>query len=231
MISRKFQITTIIHTQLIDGVIKSSEDYLRLLSKLKINRPKTIIEAKQTHSTNLSIITQKTKNMTKIENCDGLMTNLYNTALLIKTADCIPVIFYDSKNHAIAAIHAGWRGLVSGIVNKSIQKMNESFGSLATDLQVYIGPSIRSCCYSFTDKPNQINSPLWKPFIVNKNQKWHIDLAGFLISQLIKFGVKNSQITDSKHCTYHENRSWPSHLRSKHNSQSTGSFATVVQLL
>ena len=77
---------------------------------------------------------------------DALVTNLKNIALCIITADCVPVLLHDSQKQIIAAIHAGWKGAKSGIVNNTIDSMLK-MGSKAEDIICYIGPCIRQKSY------------------------------------------------------------------------------------
>jgi YfiH family protein len=79
---------------------------------------------------------------------DGLITDVPGLLLAIKTADCVPVLLADTKRHAVAAFHAGWRGTVARIVEKGVGEMRRQFGSVPRDLRAAIGPCIRRCCYS-----------------------------------------------------------------------------------
>ena len=79
---------------------------------------------------------------------DGLMTDEPGVVLGIQTADCIPVLIADTKSHAVAAFHAGWRGTVKRIVETGVGKMRLEFGSQPRDLIAAIGPGIGQCCYA-----------------------------------------------------------------------------------
>ena len=90
---------------------------------------------------------------TKIENihlnspqeipfCDGLITNLCNTTLMMKSADCQIALIYDPIKHVGANIHSGWRGSVANIYGIAIQTLQETYGSNPTDLLVCISPSL-----------------------------------------------------------------------------------------
>jgi purine-nucleoside/S-methyl-5'-thioadenosine phosphorylase / adenosine deaminase len=79
---------------------------------------------------------------------DGMITNVSGILLAVKTADCVPVLVADVKQHAVAAFHAGWRGTVARIVEKGVGEMRRQFGSAPRDLHAAIGPCIRKCCYS-----------------------------------------------------------------------------------
>jgi polyphenol oxidase len=78
---------------------------------------------------------------------DFLITNQKNIGIGVLTADCLPIIFYDTKNHVAACIHAGWRSSVAEICTKAIQLMFAKFKFAPKDLQIYFGPCAKACCY------------------------------------------------------------------------------------
>lgn len=78
---------------------------------------------------------------------DGLITNVPALLLVIKTADCAPVLVADTKRRVVGAFHAGWRGTVARIAEKGVGEMRRQFGSVPRDLRAAIGPCIRRCCY------------------------------------------------------------------------------------
>jgi len=78
---------------------------------------------------------------------DGLVSNSPGRYLSIRTADCIPVLIVDERLHAIAAVHAGWRGTAETISIKAVATMREQFGSRPEDLLAAIGPGICAACY------------------------------------------------------------------------------------
>lgn len=78
---------------------------------------------------------------------DGLITSTPGIVLAVQTADCLPVILVDTKQRAVGAFHAGWRGTVKRIVEKGVGEMRRWFGTDAKDISAAIGPGIHSCCY------------------------------------------------------------------------------------
>lgn len=78
---------------------------------------------------------------------DAAVTKSEGLLLAVQTADCVPILLVDPKNHAVAAVHAGWRGTLARIVEKAIGRMQMQFGSRAGDLLAAIGPAIGGCCY------------------------------------------------------------------------------------
>jgi purine-nucleoside/S-methyl-5'-thioadenosine phosphorylase / adenosine deaminase len=79
---------------------------------------------------------------------DGLITASPRLLLAVLTADCLPVIVVDTKNHAVGVFHAGWRGTVKRIVEKGVGEMRRHFGTRPRDIKAAIGPGIHNCCYT-----------------------------------------------------------------------------------
>jgi polyphenol oxidase len=79
---------------------------------------------------------------------DALITDVCGVLLVIRVADCLPVLIADAQHRVIAAVHAGWRGALEGIVGKTVREMRHGFDSVPGDLVVALGPCIRACCYA-----------------------------------------------------------------------------------
>jgi YfiH family protein len=78
---------------------------------------------------------------------DALVTDQPGILLSVLTADCVPLLLVDPARRAIAAVHAGWRGSLERIAEKTVSEMRRGFQSQPEELLAAIGPSIRSCCY------------------------------------------------------------------------------------
>lgn len=78
---------------------------------------------------------------------DALLTDQAAILLSVRVADCLPVLIADKARRAVAAVHAGWRGGVQRIIEKSVGEMRRTFGCEPRDLVAALGPSIRACCY------------------------------------------------------------------------------------
>jgi polyphenol oxidase len=98
----------------------------------------------QVHSDKIHRIAQAPKK--KISG-DALMTQAQGLALVIKTADCLPVLIVDEKQSAVAAVHCGWRGTRKKILDKAVREMAAAFGSDPGSLLVALGPCIGPECY------------------------------------------------------------------------------------
>ena len=80
-----------------------------------------------------------------IEGVDAVMTDVPQLCIGVSTADCIPVLLYDSTHRAVSAVHAGWRGTVLRIVQKAVETMRDTYGTAPADLQaVQVSRSIVS---------------------------------------------------------------------------------------
>jgi YfiH family protein len=82
-----------------------------------------------------------------IEATDGLLTDDRGLALLLRFADCVPIMLYDPGRPALGLVHAGWRGTLEGIAGQAVLAMQDHFGSDPRRLWVGIGPAIGRCCY------------------------------------------------------------------------------------
>jgi hypothetical protein len=130
------------------------ENRFRLIEEITGGRNTPLATVRQIHS-NLSIVVNAGNAgiaSELIPQADGIMTNRSSLLLGIQTADCIPVLVADPVRRAVAAFHAGWRGTVERIVELGIRRMQEEFGSDATQLVAAIGPGIGSCCYTVGDE-------------------------------------------------------------------------------
>ena len=108
------------------------------------------------------------------EDTDAVFTDVPGLCLAVKTADCIPVLLYDNENRSVAAIHAGWKGTVQYIVEKTVRAMR----SRGSDLSAIIGPGISLDSFEVGDEVYerfmQAGFPMER--IARKPGKWHIDL-------------------------------------------------------
>ena len=113
---------------------------------------KKIISPKQIHGDSVVVLTGKKQNL----ECDDIVYGGDSDIVgIINVADCIPICIYDTYSHNIALVHSGWKGTHKKIVLKTIDTL-ESMGSSRNLFKIFLGPSIRSCCYEVTK--NFLNS-------------------------------------------------------------------------
>ena len=100
---------------------------------------------RQTHSDRSKIVSSGELNT--IVDTDALITNDPNLFVCVQTADCVPILLFDPEKKVVAAIHAGWRGTVSKIAQKTVCQMVEKFGCVPSDIIAGIGPSVHMHAY------------------------------------------------------------------------------------
>jgi YfiH family protein len=159
----------------------------------------------QTHSDAVFVHTAERRASEADEGFDAHITDKHSVALGVVTADCVPVLLIDRKKRIVAAVHAGWRGTAQRIVQKTVEKMSDDFGSKPEDMTAGIGPSIGQCCYEVDEK---VIEPMEKEFgylnrfsVQKKENKWHLDLQMMNKEQLIETGLMPYNINIVNLCT------------------------------
>ncbi len=137
----------------------------------------------------------------QLEGVDAVCTTLRGVCIGVSTADCVPVLLYDSHTQTIAAVHAGWRGTAQRLVQKVITSITAGD---ATHLRAVIGPSISCAHYEVGQEVYDTFLAAGFPMadIAVRGAQWHIDLARSNAYQLIESGVQAENIYLSPLCTY-----------------------------
>lgn len=193
-----------------------AEDVERNRELLRSLLPDTLVELvipHQTHSDRVAAIDTGYINKgvadraAFLEGVDALVTDIPGYCLCVSTADCIPLLLYDTRCRAIAAVHAGWRGTVVRIVEKTLSAMNQRYGSQGKDIIACIGPGISWEAFEVGDEVYQAfdDAGFDMHLIARKEAKWHIDLWEANRLQLLASGVKPENIEISGICTYNHN--------------------------
>ena len=78
---------------------------------------------------------------------DAMITDQPNLPLLLRFADCVPLLFFDPEKNAVGMAHAGWRGTASGVAAQTVRALQQAYGSATSSIQALIGPSICEACY------------------------------------------------------------------------------------
>lgn len=136
---------------------------------------------------------------------DATVTNVKEIFLCATTADCVPILLYDKKNKATAAIHAGWRGTVQRIVEKTVALMAVEFGSSPSDMLAAIGPAIHRENYEVgAEVVAEFEKNGFNLAGVSSNEAGSIkiDLKEINRQELMRLGIPETQIEKSELCTY-----------------------------
>lgn len=193
-----------LHCVPINKKLVDIEPFKSVAQKIDVSRLSAL---NQTHGVQGTLITDSDISF----NVDGdyQITNQINAGLGILTADCVPLILYDAKNHAIAAVHAGWRGAVAEIAIKAFEHMKALYNCDPRDMQLFIGPSAKACCYQVQeDFLQQIPADF-----IQKDGHWYFDTALFIVLQMQKAGIAPTSFnTEFNFCTICDHRFY-SHRR------------------
>jgi YfiH family protein len=134
-----------------------------------------------------------------------LVTDERGVMLAVHSADCVPLLLADPNRHVVAAVHAGWRGVVTGIAPGAVTVMADHFGCRPADLRVAIGPCIGPCHYE-VDEPviaRLRTWPWWEAVVTpNPRGRWQLDLREAIRRQLSERGVPVIQIETLDWCTF-----------------------------
>lgn len=196
-----------------------------------------LVAAQQVHGTRVAVVTARDRgrggrdSATEIPSTDALITAERGIALSAYFADCVPLFFLDPQGPAISLAHAGWKGTVAAIGQKTLARMGEEFGTEPSRCLVAIGPSIGPCCYEVDGPVLEALAaafPYWRELVTLKGGgKGQLDLWETNRRQLMEMGVKEENIYISRLCTACNERLFFSYRA--HNKR-TGSLAAVMSL-
>lgn len=181
-----------------------------LCSHLKIDDTQLILPH-QTHGTDIVEIDKAfltldaCERVARLHSVDAVCTREKGICIGVSTADCIPVLLYDSSSGTVAAIHAGWRGTVAGIVEKSIRTMQRTCNLCPATTYAIIGPGISLDAFEVGDEVYDTFRAASFPMdslARRYGQRWHIDLPQANRLQLLACGLSDVNIFQSGLCTY-----------------------------
>lgn len=139
---------------------------------------------------------------------DALTSRVRDVALVVRAADCVPLLIGDHKTGAVAAVHAGWRGTCARVAGAAIDAMTREFGSRPADLVVAIGPAIGSCCYEVgSDVVDAFAAAGHERYLIDRwfltprERKMRLDVPGANRDQLVLAGVREENIHTCGLCT------------------------------
>ena len=131
---------------------------------------------------------------------DAIISQRPGVTVAIRTADCLPILIVDPKTRSVAAVHAGWRGVVADIASKTVEAMRLKFGCRPQDLEIAIGPGIGACCFEVGPEV----AARFRAFFPERNDldgRAKVDLIETVVRQLGRNGVTKGQIDTSDLCS------------------------------
>jgi YfiH family protein len=203
-----------------------AENHLRIYAHLDVD-PQQVASPQQVHGNRIAAVTADIQE-SGLSGTDGLVTRTPGVALLLRFADCQPILLYDPENHALGLVHAGWRGVAQAIARRAVEAMQAAFGTRPEALIAGLGPAIGPCCYTVGQNVASAMGyalPDWKQAMSQQADGWHLDISGANAQQLTASGVR--QIEQAQLCTACHSNLFFSH-RASHGR--TGRFAVVAYL-
>ena len=182
----------------------------------------------QVHKTRILHVTLDTPK-TELADTDALITSHPNICIAVMGADCVPILLADTRNKVVAAIHSGWRGTVSKILEKTLQEMRDVYGTHGSDIIAAIGPSVSQESYEVggevVEAFNDAFADAASLMIPVQGNKAKLDLWKANTLQLLDFGVEQQRIEISSLCTVIHNHHFFSARRGD-----SGRFAAGIML-
>jgi len=198
----------------------------RLHNALGLDRCATV-DASQAQADRVAHVTENERG-TRIQNVDGLITNRRGIPLMLRFADCVPILLYDPAHEAIGIAHAGWRGTVAKVLTNTVEAMGKAFETKPDELIACIGPSIGPCCYEIgADVQAKVMQayPESYELLLQQNGSTHLNLWEANAVQLRALGVEHIEVANV--CTSDHTEDFYSWRREKAN---TGRFAALIAL-
>jgi YfiH family protein len=150
---------------------------------------------------------------------DALVTSRPGLSISVRTADCYPILLADARNQVIAAVHAGWRGTSTHIVEKTLEKMKSQFGTSPGDVLAAIGPGIGVCCYEVgQDVAREFGFEFRTHLDLSSENRKHLEAAGVPAHNIEALGV----------CTFCDAERFFSYRREKERAGRMTSFIRIV---
>ncbi len=182
------------------------------------------VYAKQAHGKDVLVFS-------KDDNCiakgpfvgDALISDIPGQMLLIKVADCQPILLHDPVRKVVANIHSGWRGSIKNIIGNTVQTMTGRYGCSPGDLLAGIGPSLGPCCAEFINFRTEIPEKFWD----YKDHDDKFDFWSISRDQLCESGIPEGNMHISRMCTMCDTDRFFSYRGEK----TTGRMAAVIGII
>lgn len=163
-----------------------------------------LVMADQTHSAEIKVIEESDLgsgfilSKPAIPVVDGFITDMENVFIVIKGADCTPILIYSKSKKVVGGCHSGREGTKKGIVRELIKKMLYEYNVLVDDIVVMIGPAISGRNY-------QVAEEVFTDFVSStgiEQDQPYIDMQKVIVRDVLELGINKEQVFLSNKCTY-----------------------------
>jgi YfiH family protein len=189
------------------------ENLRRFAAAIEVD-PERLYQTSQVHGADVRMIVPGDDRLAVVqENADALVAHDPSTAVGVRTADCVPILLHEANTHVVAAVHAGWRGVVGGVVQSALAHLAiRARGSRG--IAAAIGPCIGPCCFEVGEEVATALSdaaPGDERVVLRDRPKPHVDLRRAVRLQLQALGVHD--VEDVPGCTRCDAEKFFSHRR------------------
>jgi len=207
------------------GDCRKKENYQKFLETVGIGIENLVL-AQQVHSNKIKVVKYQDRGKT-IPGVDGLLTRDLQVVLGIRTADCLPILFWEPQAKIIGIAHSGWRGVLKRLPQKMIDQIIK-MGGLPENVLVAIGPHICGKCYLVgKERIQQFLAEFGKlEGMINES---YLDLEIPTRNQLFHSGVKLTNVFSSEMCTSCHNQDFYSFR--KNNENDYGEILSIIGLI
>ncbi len=195
---------------------------LRLCSAIGID-PDRMVSSLQVHGTEI-LAAEKPG---RYQGFDAFITDKKNLFLCIYTADCYPVLIFDPRHQAAGAVHAGWKGSAGRIVMKTVAAMQKNFNSIPAECFAWIGTGISAPAYEVgPEVAREFPPENWRrSSLPEENDTYMLDLSLANCQQLLASGIPQSNIEQSRFCSFSDSDLFYSYRR---DNGKTGRMVSLI---
>ncbi|MFQ5479676.1 MAG: peptidoglycan editing factor PgeF [Thermodesulfobacteriota bacterium] len=166
--------------------------------------PGGVATAEQVHGRHVVVMDEAVYGAAERPRGDAIITAVPELPIGILTADCVPVLLHDPGSGAIAAVHAGWRGFVAGVLRETLLVFFRDFGARPANMLGAIGPYIGPCCYEVSeDLVESFRAAGLKaaPYFTRDKGGIHLDLGRAVHDALTESGLPAGNVSLPGPCT------------------------------
>jgi len=206
---------------------KAVETNHRIIYETLALRAGEVVTARQVHGHSVTAVGPEDKGRI-VPATDGLVTESVGLALMLRFADCLPILLYDPQKRVIGLGHAGWRGTAGLLAQRLAETMREEFGCHLAQVRAGLGPAIGPCCYSVGEEVReavQAVLPHSSGAVMERADGIYLDLWEANRWQLRQLGIQRIEV--GKICTACNTAEFFSH---RAEGERTGRFAVLMLL-
>jgi polyphenol oxidase len=173
--------------------------------------PLRVFQVTQVHGADV-VVARGERDTMFDQRADALVAIEPGIAVGVRVADCVPILLADPKGGGVAAVHAGWRGLVAGVIENAVSLAREQGAELTL---AAIGPCIEACCFEVGRDVGEQIAKASTPEAITRidGDKAHVDLRRAARHKLVALGFMQANVEDVRGCTKHDAERFFSHRR------------------